>query len=175
MAAPKFSPVAPTARTTYYRSPEHVPEAWMPDRPGVVDGFQPVAPGLGAQGPDQGFALRIANQLKPKLQLQPGEHADDVIRGCLGVALRRASMFSRAPVVHDLDIAFTIFGYYDENPPAELLAMRDEMFEGLRHVGHHYVEARAVADLPPESTLRSTPDQVRGRYPGDWRGLLGLA
>jgi hypothetical protein len=174
MAAPKFSPVAPSARATYYRSPEHVPATWMPDRPGVVDGFQPVAPGLGAQGPDQGFALRIAAQLKPKLKMQPGEHPDDVVRGCLGVALRRASMFSRAPVVHDLVIAFTIFGFFDENPPAELLSMRDEMFEGLRHVGHHYAEARAVADLPPESTLRSTADQVASRYPAEWRALLGL-
>jgi hypothetical protein len=174
MAAPKFSPVAPGARTTYYRSPEHVPAAWMPDRPGVVDGFQPVAPGLGAQGPDQGFALRIAAQLRPKLKLQTGEHADDAIRGCLGVALRRASMFSRAPVVHDLDIAFTIFGFFDDEPPQELLALRDEMFEGLRHVGHHYSEARAIADLPPESTLRSTVDQVKQRYPAEWRELLGL-
>lgn len=174
MAAPKFSPVAPRARTKYYRSPEHVPAAWMPDRPGVVDGFQPVAPGLGSQGPDQGFALRIAARLEPKLKLQSGEHAQDAIRGCLGVALRRASMFSRAPVVHDLEIAFTIFGFYDESPPAELLTMRDEMFEGLRHVGHHYAEARAVADLPPESTLRSTVDEVKARYPSGWKALLGL-
>ena len=119
MAAPRFSPVPPTDRSRYYESPDHVPDSWSPDRPGDIEGFQPEGPRLGEQGPDQGFALHIAAQLRPKLQMQPGEHADDAIRGCLGVALRRGSMFSRAPVVHDLTIAFTIWGFYDPAPPAE--------------------------------------------------------
>ena len=173
MAAPRFSPVPPTARPRYYESPEHVPTAWMPDRPGEIEGFQPDGPRLGEQGPDQGYALRIAAQLRPKLQLQSGEHADDAVRGCLGVALRRASMFSRAPVVHDLTIAFTIWGFYDPNPPAELVELRRGMFEGLRLIGHHYMEARVVADLPPDSTLRMTPAQVAQAYPADWRALVG--
>jgi hypothetical protein len=174
MAAPRFSPVAPADTARYYESPDHVPESWMPDRPGEVEGFQPAADLLGNQGPDQGFALRIAERLRPKLDLQAGENADDVIEGCLGVALRRASLFSRAPVVHDLDIAFTIFGFYDAQPPAELVALRRPMFEGLRLTGHHYMEGRAVADLPPEETLRSTPDAVRSDYPEGWRSMLGL-
>jgi hypothetical protein len=172
MAAPRFSPVPPTERPRYYESPDHVPEPWTPDRPGDIDGFQPSGPQLGAQGPDQGFALRIASRLRPKLQLQ-GEHVDDVIRGCLGVALRRASLYSRAPVVHDLDIAFTIWGFYDPDPPAELVELRQELFEGLRLVGHHYTEARLVADMVPESTLRMTPGQVASAYPADWRRLVG--
>jgi hypothetical protein len=150
-----------------------VPAAWTPDRPGDIEGFQPQGPRLGDPGPDQGFALRIAAQLQPKIRLQPGEHVDDAVRGCLGVALRRASIFSRAPVVHDLTIAFTIWGFYDANPPEELVRLRATMFEGLRLVGHHYMEARAVADLPPEATLRMTPAQVADAYPRDWRTLVG--
>lgn len=173
MAAPRFSPVPPTDRPRYYESPDHVPESWTPDRPGEIEGFQPEGPQLGAQGPDQGFALRIAAQLRPKLQLQPGENADDVIQGCLGVALRRASVFSRAPVVHDLTIAFTIWGFYDATPPAELVELRMPLFEGLRLVAHHYTEGRIVADMPPESTLRMTPAQVADAYPADWRTLVG--
>ncbi len=173
MAAPRFSPVPPTDRPRYYESPDHVPDAWIPDRPGDIEGFQPDGPRLGEQGPDQGFALRIAAQLRPKVQVQAGEHIDDAIRGCLGVALRRASMFSRAPVVHDLTIAFTIWGFYDPNPPAELVQLRRGMFEGLRLIGHHYMEARAVADLPPDATLRMTPSQVADAYPADWRTLVG--
>jgi hypothetical protein len=173
MAAPRFSPVPPTDRPRYYESPDHVPEAWSPDRPGEIEGFQPAGPQLGFQGPDQGFALRIAAQLRPKFQLQPGEHVDDAIQGCLGVALRRASLSSRAPVVHDLDIAFTIWGFYDPRPPAELVALRSGLFEGLRHVAHHYTEARIVADMPPESTLRMTPAEVAAAYPADWRALVG--
>ena len=173
MAAPRFSPVPPTDRPRHYESPDHVPEAWSPDRPGEIEGFQPAGPQLGSQGPDQGFALRIAAQLRPKLQLQPGEHPDDAIHGCLGVALRRASIYSRAPVVHDLDIAFTIWGFYDPQPPAELVSLRSGLFEGLRHVAHHYTEARVVADMPPESTLRMTPTEVAAAYPADWRALVG--
>ena len=173
MSAPRFSPVSPTDHPRYYESPDHVPASWTPDRPGEIEGFQPGGPQLGAQGPDQGFALRIAHQLRPKLQLQSGENADDVIHGCLGVALRRASIFSRAPVVHDLTIAFTIWGFYDPNPPVELVALRMPLFEGLRHVAHHYTEGRVVADMPPESTLRMTPAQVADAYPADWRVLVG--
>jgi hypothetical protein len=173
MAAPRFSPVPPIDRPRSYESPDHVPASWTPDRPGEIEGFQPEGRQLGAQGPDQGFALRIASQLRPKLQLQSGENADDVIQGCLGVALRRASIFSRAPVVHDLTIAFTIWGFYDPNPPAELVELRMPLFEGLRHVAHHYTEGRVVADMPPESTLRMTPAQVADAYPADWRALVG--
>lgn len=173
MAAPKFSPVAPTARARAYHSPDYVPAAWMPDRPAEIDGFQPHGPRRGNPGPDQGFALRIARQLAPTLRLQEGENVDDVIRGCLGVALRRASLFSRAPVVHDLKIAFTMWGFLDEQPPADLVAFRKPLFAGLRHVGHHYAEARLVADMVPEETLRQTPAAVSAGYPSGWRQLVG--
>ncbi|MGA9279345.1 hypothetical protein [Ilumatobacter sp.] len=174
MAAPKFTPVAPTDSPRAYGSPDHVPDSWSPDRPGEIDGFQPRGALLGAQGPDQGFAIKIARSLRPQLRLGDGENVDDVIRGCLGVALRRASMFSRAPVVHDLTIAFTVWGYFDDEPPTELVDIRMPLFEGLRHVGHHYTEARKVADQVPVETLQMTPAQVQQAYPGDWRSLLGL-
>lgn len=173
MAAPKFTPVSPTDHPRHYESPDHVPEAWMPERPGDIDGFQPIGPQLGYPGPDQGFALRVANRLRPTLKLQ-GENVDDVIRGCLGVATRRASMFSRAPMIHDVTIAFTIWGFLDPEPPSDLVALRRRMFEGLRLVVHHYTEARAVADLPPDSTLRMTPAEVAAAYPAHWRELLGV-
>ena len=98
MAAPQFTPtpVVDTARA--YGSPDVVPHAWSPDRPGDIVGFQPSCDRLGYQGPDQGFAIKIANGFKDRLQLQPGEHAADAIKGCLGVGLRRASMFSQATV-----------------------------------------------------------------------------
>lgn len=174
MAAPKFSPVASTDRSRVYASPDHVPANWMPDRPAEIAGFQPTGPRRGHHGPDQGYALKIANQLVPKLQLHDGEHPDDAVQGCLGVALRRASLFSRAPVVHDLTLAFTIWGFLDADPPAELLAARTRLFAGLRHVGHHYTEARVVADMVPEATLRLTPEAAGQRYPGSWRELVGL-
>ena len=173
MAAPRFSPtpVVDTARS--YASPDVVPDAWSPTRPGDFAGFQPAGEQLGYQGPDQGFALKIANGFKDRRQLAPGEHAGDAITGCFGVALRRASLFSRAPVVHDLTIAFTIWGFLDTNPPADLVVARGERFSGVAH-GYHYTEARAIADTVPVATLQMSPQQVAAAYPHDWRTLLGL-
>ncbi|MDO8362240.1 MAG: hypothetical protein Q7V88_05040 [Actinomycetota bacterium] len=173
MAAPQFAPTPVLDTTRSYGSPAVVPAAWMPDRPGELSGFQPTGEQLGYQGPDQGFALKIANGFRDRLQLRAGEHAADAIRGCFGVALRRASMFSRAPVVHDLTIAFTIWGFLDAAAPADLVAERSHRFAGLGH-GQHYTEARAIADMVPEATLRMTPQQVAAAYPTRWRELLGL-
>ena len=89
----------------------------MPDRPAEIVGFQPEGGRLGYQGPDQGYAIKIAKAFADRVLLQPGERFDDAVGGCLGIALRRASMFSRAPVVHDLTIAFTIWGWLDPSPP----------------------------------------------------------
>jgi hypothetical protein len=172
MAAPKFAPAGSQA-TTYYSSPDVVPDTWTPDRPGIVEGLQPTGPRLGAQGPDQGFALTIAHRLTGELHLQPGERADDAIRGCVAIGLRRASLFSRAPVVHDIRLAFTIWGYFDPSPPAELVARRASLFEGVGKVNHHYAECRAIADLVPESTLRLTPQQAAAAYPAQWSQLTG--
>lgn len=172
MAAPKFAPVG-TRDERFYQSPDVVPDDWNPDRPGIVEGLQPTGARLGPMGPDQGFALTIAGKLAPKVQLSAGERLDDAIRGCVGIALRRASLFSRAPVVHDLNVAFTAWGFFDGNPPADLVARRAELFEGVGKVNHHYAEGRRIADMVPESTLRMTPDQVAAAYPARWRELTG--
>ena len=173
MAAPKFAPVSPVDNSRVYGSHDIVPGSWKPNRPGDLVGFQPEGVRLGYQGPDQGFALKIAEGFRDRLQLQPGEHAGDAIQGCLGIALRRASIFSRAPVVHDLTIAFTLWGFLDDSPPAELKALRAQLFEGVSNTLHHYDEARALVDMVPEPTLRMSPAQVAAAYPARWKELLG--
>lgn len=170
MAAPKFAPVVDQP---HYTSPPVVPHAWTPHRPGDIDGFQPAGRRLGAQGPDQGYGLAIANRLAPTLRLQAGERVDDAVRGCLGIALRRASLYGRAPVVHDVRLAFTIWGFFLDAPPADLLARRTELFEGVGQVGHHYAEGRLIADLVPETTLGLTPEAAAARTPAAWRELTG--
>jgi hypothetical protein len=172
MAAPKFAPAGPL-ESHHYTSPDVVPEGWTPDRPGIVDGLQPVGRRLGAQGPDQGFGMSLARRRAADVRVSAPVTVDDALRGCLTIALRRASLYSRAPVVHDVDIAYTIWGFYDANPPAELVARRAELFEGVGNVNHHYAEGRAIADLVPEATLRMMPDEVRKAYPARWRELTG--
>lgn len=173
MAAPKFARVSPVDETRGYSSPDVVPPSWKPDRPADIVGFQPEGNRLGYQGPDQGFALRIANGFRTKLHLQPGESAADAVQGCVGIGLRRASLFSRAPVVHDLRIAFTIWGFLDRSARADLLELRRRLFEGVSNTLHHYDEGRALVDMVPEDTLRMTPAQIDAAYPGRWKELVG--
>ena len=175
MAAPQFVPVSPTDAPRSYRSPDHVPAPWRADRPGEVNGRQPQGDQLGFQGPDQGYALVLADRFRDRVQLQAGESIDDAVQGALVIALRRASLFGRAPVVHDLTIAFTIWGYLDAAPPAALLALRRAAFTGVGHAAHHYAEGRALAERVPEATLRMTPDQVAAAYPSRWSELVGVA
>lgn len=175
MAAPKFAPVSPIDDARGYESPDHVPDSWQPDRPAEIRGFQPEGGRLGFQGPDQGFAIKIANTFIPKIQVSPGESINDAIRGCLGIGLRRASMFSRAPVVHDLTIAFTIWGFLDSSPPAELVELRRGLFAGQANVAHAYDASRELVDRVPETTLRMLPEQIKAAYPGRWKDLVGAA
>lgn len=174
MAAPEFVPVAPTNAPRAYSSPPRRPESWVAERPGeVVDGGQPRADRLGNQGPDQGYVLRIVRSFEGQLTLEKGEAEEDAFAGAIAVALKRASLFGRAPVIHDLTVAFTVWGFLDDDPPAELVELRRHRFEEVRNP-HHYAEQRAIADAVPESTLRLLPAQVTEAHSSDWRSLLDL-
>jgi hypothetical protein len=61
---------------------------------------------------------------------------------------------------------------FRSDPPQDLVTRRSELFIGVGNI-HHYAEGRVVADLIAESTLRLTPQQVKDRYPRDWRSLSG--
>mgnify|MGYP003346018159 FL=1 len=111
--------------------------------------------------------------MRPRVKVTPGESVDDAIQGCIGIALRRASVYRRAPVIHDLDMAFTMWGYFLDTPPADLVAARTQLFEGVANVVHHYVEARRLVDMVPDSTMRMTPEMVRKAMPNSWRALTG--
>ena len=173
MAAPKFAPTPPIDEARGYEPPPVVPDGWVPGRPAEIIGFQPDGPRLGYQGPDQGYAIKLAKTFADNVHLLPGERFDDAIGGVLGIALRRASEFSRAPVIHDLTIAFTIWGFLDATPPADLVSVRPERFAGLGNLAHHYESARALVDQVPDETLRMTPAQAAAAYPGRWRDLTG--
>ncbi len=145
----------------------------MADRPGEVVGSDaPAGPGLGYQGPDQGYALKLAERFAGQLVLAPGEREDDALAGCVSVALRRASMFGRAPVVHDVRLALELFGFLGE-ADAELVVWRRDQFAGA--AGHHgyHVKLR-LADLVPAETLRLTPAAVAAARTENWRTPLGL-
>jgi hypothetical protein len=170
MAQPDYVPVLPRDKV---RVSERLPtpEPWYADRPGEVvqRGRQPAGPRFGTNGPDQGYALRLVHQWTDKLVLAPGEHLQDAVAGSLGVALKRASLFGRAPVTYDLEMAFSLWGFLPPVPP-ELLTRRQRIFESA---AHEYNKQRDIADQSPERTLRLTPAEVRHRLAtGDWQSLF---
>ena len=170
MAAPDFVPVRPSAPKVYTSPPRRL-GSWRADRVGeTVDQGRPEGNTFGSQGPDQGYALKLANGLRGTLHLQAGEHEDDAIAGCLGVATRRASLFGRAPMLADIRLAFSVFGFGAASPPADLVAFRKPLFAEVANP-HHYREARQLANSVPEATLRLTPEAVAAFT--DWRTLLG--
>jgi hypothetical protein len=173
VAAPKHTPVNPVDRPRAYHSPDFVPSPWTNTRKASVTGRQPRAERLGHPGPDQGYILSLAERMRPRILVTAGESVDDAIQGCIGIALRRASHYGRAPVIHDLDMALTIWGYFLEQPPVELVAVRAQLFAGVANVVHHYVEARHLVDMVPQSTIIMPLDTIRRATPISWRALTG--
>lgn len=172
MAAPEHVPVDPNRPVRGYESPPRLPEQWRPDRPGeVVEAGQPRGARFGNQGPDQGYALSLARRFRGTLTLAPGEHEKDALAGAVGVALKRASLFGRAPMVHDLTVALTLWGFLGDAPPA-LREVRGDRFEEVSHP-HHYEKLRRLVDLVPDDALRLSPVQVSEAHRADWRSLLG--
>jgi hypothetical protein len=172
VAAPEYVPRPKIDDSRVYESPPWRPDPWLADRPGELGGPQPTGLRLGAPGPDQGFALRLARQFSDRLVLVEGEDLDDVVAGCVAVALKRASLFGRAPVVYDLEVAFALWGYLDEAPEA-LVRLRRREFEGVAH-HHHYLALRRIADLVPSETLRLAPTQVSEQVRADWKSLFRM-
>jgi hypothetical protein len=171
MAAPEYVPSVPTTAKHYKSPPQR--GGWSAHRAGETFATEESSvSALGSQGPDQGYALKLVSVFEKKIHLTAGEHRSDVNAGVVAVATKRSSLFGRAPVVHDLRIAYLLFGYLDENPDPDLVEFRKALFAEVHH-SFHYFERRAIADLVSEEVLRQTPDQVATRYRADWRDQLG--
>ncbi|CAN5281649.1 hypothetical protein BH20ACT3_BH20ACT3_09170 [soil metagenome] len=176
MAAPEFVPTQPNDRPQTSASPPWRDEPWLAKRPGDLRTGQPDvdAGRMGAPGPDQGYVLKLVPMLRDELVLTAAERLVDVEGGCVAVALKRASLFGRAPVIHDVRVAYTLWGFLDADAAQELVAERIGRFEGVHLAAHHYPVLRAVVDAVPAATLRLTPSQVAERYSSDWSSLLDL-
>ena len=172
MGAPEHVPVDGNQSVRGYSSPPRRPASWRPNRPGeVIETGQPRGEQLGNQGPDQGYMLSLARRFEGKLTLVAGEHENDALAGAVGVGLKRASLYGRAPMVHDLTVALTIWGFLG-TVPDDLVSLRKPLFEEVSHP-HHYDDLRQLVDLVPEEALRLTPAQVTEAHRADWRSLLG--
>lgn len=173
MAAPEYVPADAVDDARVYRAPLRPGGSWTADRPADLGPGQPRGDQFGNPGPDQGFALTIAQTCREKIQLTAGEHEADVIAGCAAVATKRSSLFGRAPVIHDVTVAFTVWGFLDSEPAPELVEQRRRRFAEVAHP-HHYRARRAIADAVSDDVLRRSPDQLATDHRADWTGLLDL-
>lgn len=175
MAAPEHVPVKPGQQVRTYGSPPRRSDSWRPDRPAdfADEHSQPHGDLFGSPGPDQGYALKLARLVEPELRLTDGEHARDALAGIVAIGLKRASLHGRAPVIHDLRVAATVFGYLDAAADPVLVRLRKGLFEEVGHF-HHYMELRGIVDLVAADVLRQSPQQVAERYERSWRDQLVL-
>lgn len=143
-----------------YTSPRCRLGSWRANRPGEVlaGDRDTTGAGLGYPGPDQGYVLRLVHLFEPQLRLAAGEDSADVIAGGVAVALKRASLFGRAPVAEDLRVAFDLFGFLTSDASDELVVRRRQLFAGVAGV-HNYRDVRRIADLVPASALRPGVDE----------------
>jgi len=173
MAAPDYvpTPVADPARV--YQSPPWRPESWLAERPAEIPGRQPLGPRLGDPGPDQGYALRLARQVRGRLVLTGAESEDDAIAGVVAIAMRRSAMFGRAPSIHDLTVALTLWGFLAEASP-EFVAIRAQVFAAVAST-HHYMERRAIVDAVPEDVLALDPASVEALVRNEPSRIMAMA
>ncbi|MFV0524274.1 MAG: hypothetical protein ACK5RL_07245 [Acidimicrobiales bacterium] len=170
MAAPDYVPTSPTQQVRTYHSPPRrfARPAARPGEPGPgrVGGSL-----LGVAGPDSGYAYTLVPVIEPKLQLGT-VHRDDAVAGGVGVAMKRAALFGRGPIIHDLNAGFTVYGFLDPSPAPELVALRGRLFAEV-HNAHHYVELRHLVDLVPDEVLLMAHGQIAEAYGRDWSSVLG--
>lgn len=173
MAAPEYVPTPVEDPARVYQSPPWRPESWLADRPAEIAGRQPLGPRLGDPGPDQGFALRLARQVRGRMVLTGAESEDDVIAGVVAIAMRRSAMFGRAPSIHDITVALTLWGLLSEAPP-ELVAVRTRVFAAVAST-HHYMERRAIVDAVPEEMLALDPASVDALVRNEPSQIMAMA
>lgn len=133
----------------------------------VVRGGQPSGPLLGAPGPDEGYALLLAQRFHDRLHLAPGEDPADAVAAAAAIAMRRAAGFGRAPVLADVEFGFSLLGYLGEAPP-DLVEWRRLRVRGA---AHDYVGQRELVDAVKPQTLALQPGEVRECL-ARWRELV---
>lgn len=166
---PGYVPISSTEKIRPVRRLP-APRQWVPNRPSdLASGPFPVGSALGTPGPDQGYAYQLVDRFDGKLILADEEHEHDAKAGSVAVALGRASLFGRSPVIYDIEAAMLLWGFLGD-PPADLIDYRKSLFRGA---AEDYWCRRRIAASVPESALRLSPQMLRGRQK-EWRAVLGI-
>ncbi len=173
MGAPEFVPTDHNVAVRSYSSPPRRGGSWMADRPGEVVGPQPEGDRLGTPGPDQGYAITLAERFSGQLQLTDGESESDAMTGAAAVAMKRSGLFGRGPVLHDVEAALTVWGFLDPAADPELVALRRDLFGEVHHEVH-YMQLRRIADAVPAELLLQSLDDIEVAHAEGWQSCLDL-
>ena len=167
-------PYVPTRPEDAPRRSVAIPPAagWKSVRPGD---FDPAAPPcregvlFGSPGPDSGYALTLAGRFHDRITAVAPETVHDAEMIGAQVAMRRGGIFGRAPIMLDIELGLTLFGWLGDAPP-DLVEWRRF---AVARVGHDYPRRITLVEAIPDAVIRSKPSEVRARL-GEWRQLLGL-
>jgi hypothetical protein len=139
---------------------------WRADRPGDVGPAQPRGPLFGTPGPNVGYAYTLVKRVEDDLQLSEGEDHHDVAPVIAEIAAKRAALFGRAPVIHDVKLVSSLLGY-DGSADDDFVEIRTLI---VHDAGHDYQRRRAVVDTVPEQLLRLKPEEMEAMV-HEWRHL----
>ena len=145
----------------------------MPDRPGEVAPDELGGHGLGSPGPDQGYALILAERLAGTLHLSEGEHEKDALAVAAALGMKRASTFGRAPILADLRIGADVWGLRRSDTPDDLVDLRRELFDEAHHP-HSYTKLRGIVDATPAEFLHRPIADIEADLADDPRAGLSL-
>ena len=168
MTQPRYAPITEQARVRPAYN-LRTPEDWRADRVAEIDSPEhPTGRELGVPGPDQGYALLLAEELySDHLELSQGISVKDALHGCAAVACARAGRFGRAPVAKDVELALVLFGFLGD-PPSGLIEWRTPIFQGA---AHDYLAQRHIVDSVRPETLRLALGQLREQMT-NWRSFF---
>lgn len=132
------------------------PARWRPDRPGMITAPDQLTVGglFGRPGPDTGWVYRIVRQAD-----LPGEErrAEEVLVTLMSA---RASLFGRAPIPEDLEVARILMGFEDGAPPS-VVERRRRWLKQSRH-----------ESVPGAEAARETGAENLARSPADLRAQI---
>lgn len=170
MTGPDYVPLAGSDRV---RPSERLtlPRPWRQDRPADLVGLgMPTGDRFGRNGPDAGYGLKLAKRFVDRLVLTPGEAVDDVVAGCFASGANRSAAVGRAPIIYDMEWAYTLWGYL-ASAPERLVDLRVPLFRGA---SHDYGDQRAVVDAIASDAFGLTPAEVAERLASSWASLFAV-
>ena len=137
---------------------------WRPQRPGELGGPEDVPWGgaYGTTGPDTGYVLRLIADRH--LRTVPGESHHNAEAAVAAIAAARASLFGRAPIAQDVDVAALVLGFdRREIPDTVVDAIEADRPAWLANLGHDAGKARELVASVTTETLALHPDEIRRR------------